>query len=272
MKLSLRLRLKRWHYRGGLMTIFSIAIFIFLCIPLIVALIMSVNPEATLGYPKGFSLKWFGVLLNDESWMGAYRVSIQSAFLAALLALVNGTLFAFANSRFKYRLKGPLATLALSPLGVPGIVLGVGLLLMLNPLSINGTMSALVIAFTVITVPYVVRTVGATLAVYDRSVEEAALTLGANEIETFFRITLPMIAPGLLSATILAFVFAFGNLQVAIFLTGIDTVTVPVLMYSVLEFEANPTIAAAAVLNIAIVTVALVIGTRMVGARNLLRF
>lgn len=262
---------KRWCERGGLLRVCSLLIFGFLCIPLVVAAIMSVNPEATLGYPKGFSFRWFIELFRDEGWLSAYRTSVVSALAASLLALVNGTLFALANSRYKYRLKGVLATLVLSPLGVPGVILGVGLLVVYNFIGISGTLFGLIVGYTVITVPYVVRTVGATLSVYDRSVEEASLTLGANEVVTFFRVTLPMIAPGLISATILAFVFAFGNLQVAIFLTGIDTVTVPVLMYSVLEFEANPTIAAAAVVNILIVTIALVAGTRLVGARNLLK-
>lgn len=263
--------LKTWRERGGLLRLTSILIFGFLCIPLVVAMIMSVNPEATLGYPKGFSFRWFMALFSDTGWTSAYETSIVSALAASIVALVNGTLFALANSRYQYRLKSSLATLALSPLGVPGVILGVGLLVVFNFLGINGTLFALVIGYTVITVPYVVRTVGATLSVYDRTVEEAAMTLGANELITFFRVTLPMIAPGLISATILAFVFAFGNLQVAIFLTGIDTVTVPVLMYSVLEFEANPTIAAAAVVNILIVTIALFLGTRLVGARNLLK-
>jgi putative spermidine/putrescine transport system permease protein len=258
--------------RGSLvLRIAAILIFAFLGMPILVAFIMAVNPAATLGYPKGFSLRWFGVLMRDATWLDAYRTSLMSATAAALCALMAGTLFAYANSRFSFRGRAFLTTVALSPLGIPGIILGVGLVLLLNPLGLSGNLAALVIGFTVITLPYVVRTVGAMFAVYDRSIEEAALTLGADEIQTFFRVTLPMISPGLISAMIIAFVFAFGNLQVAIFLVGTDTTTVPALMYSVLAFEADPTIAAAAVTNIVIVTAVILIGSRLVGARNLLR-
>lgn len=247
------------------------AIFLFLALPILVAFLIAVNPRPTIGMPTGFSLKWFGEVARDTGWIAAYGNSLLTALVAAAVALVTGTLFAYASVRYRFRGRGTLGMVATSPLGMPRIIVGIALLICFNPLGLSGTYTGLIVAFVVITTPYIVRTVGAVLNVYDPAVEEAALTLGADEMQTFFRITLPMIAPGLISAAILAFVYAFGNLQVAIFLTGPETVTIPVLMFSVLEFEGDPTVAAVACINIAIVTAVIVIANRLVGAKNLMR-
>lgn len=265
------MRKRRRLPEGFWLRMLCFAVFAFLSLPLFVSFLMAVNPQATLAMPQGFSLRWFANLYADDAWTAAYRTSIVTAAGAAVIAVVTGGLFAFANSRFTYRMRLPLSTFSLAPLGIPSIIIGVGLLLIANPLGLQGNLLALTMAFTAVAMPYVVRTIGASLAIYDRTVEEAALTLGANEIQTFFLITVPAIAPGLLSATILAFVFAFGNLQIAVFLVGIDTTTVPAMMYSVLEFGPDPTVAAAAVTNILIVALAIIIGNRLVGARNLMR-
>jgi putative spermidine/putrescine transport system permease protein len=268
---ALAVRLSRWLAGDGAFKILVAAIFLFLGLPIIVAFLIAVNPRPTIGMPTGFSLRWFAEVLQERSWLAAYGNSLLTALVAAIAALVSGTLFAYASVRFRFRGRGLFAAVATSPLGMPRIIIGVALLVVFNPVGLSGTFSGLIIGFVVITTPYIVRTVGAVLDVYDPAVEEAALTLGADEIETFFRITLPMIAPGLISAAILAFVYAFGNLQVAIFLTGPETVTIPVLMFSVLEFEGDPTVAAVACLNILIVATVILVANRLVGSKNLIR-
>lgn len=260
-----------WKAADRLLIAVVVLIFVFAFIPIGIAFVMSVNPEATLGVPQGFSLKWFAALWTDDQWRHAYWVSLVTALGAMVLALVSGGLFAYVHSRFRAWWLPPLSALAVSPLGVPGIVIGVGLVISLHALRLNGTYLALILAFSAITIPYVVRTCSAALMVHDRRIEEAALTLGANEFTTFIRITVPMIMPGLVSAAVLAFVFAFGNLQVAIFLVGPHTVTVPALMYSVLQFEADPTIAAGAVVNIILVAVIVLAVNRLTGVNALMR-
>jgi putative spermidine/putrescine transport system permease protein len=268
---ALSARFRRWLSGDAAFRMLVAAIFLFLGLPVIVAFLIAVNPRPTLGMPTGFSLRWFAQLLQERSWLDAYGNSLITSSVAALVALVSGTLFAFASVRYRFRGHRLWDAVATSPLGMPRVIIGVALLICFNPIGLSGTFTGLIIGFVVITTPYIVRTVGAVLEVYDPAVEEAALTLGADEIQTFFRVTLPMIAPGLISAAILAFVYSFGNLQIAIFLVGPDTVTIPVLMFSVLEFEGDPTVAAVACVNILIVTAVILIANRLVGAKNLIR-
>ncbi len=254
----------------ALRTVVSL-IFIFALIPIGVAFIMSVNPAATLGVPKGLSLRWYARLWTDKQWFDAYWVSFVTAFGATIIATLAGGLFAYGASRYKTWWTSTLSAIATSPLGVPGIVIGLGLIITYRALRLDGTYIALVLAFSAVTIPYVVRTISAAMAVYDQRIEEAALSLGANEIQTFFYVTLPIIAPSLVSAAVLAFIFAFGNLQVAIFLVGPSTTTVPALMYSILQFEADPTIAAGAVFNILMVAAIIIFVSRVTGLRTLIR-
>ena len=259
--------------RGGEI-LFRVAvglILLFLAAPVVIAFVIAVNPRPTIGVPTGFSLKWFTGIFQDPTWVTAYQTSFAASFAAALLALVVGTLFAYASLKHRFRGRRLLGTVAMSPLGMPRIIIGIALLFFLHPFGVVGSFPVLVIGFVVLTTPYVVRSVGAVLMVYDPRIEEAAVTLGADEVQTFFRVTLPMISPGLASAAILAFVYSFGNLQVAIFLVGPGTVTIPVQMFSMLEFRGDPTIAAVACVNILIVIAIILIANRVIGVKNLMQ-
>jgi putative spermidine/putrescine transport system permease protein len=248
-----------------------VAVIAFLAAPVVIAFVIAVNPTATIGVPHGFSLKWFGRVLQDDIWLSAYKSSILASLAASAVALVVGTLFSYAGVRRRFTGRRLLGTIAMSPLGMPRIIIGISLLFFLQPLGIVGSFYVLVLGFTVLTTPYVIRTVGAVFSVYDPRVEEAAMTLGADPIQTFLRITLPMISPGLISAAILAFVYSFGNLQVAIFLVGPGNETIPVQMFSMLEFRGDPSIAAVACINIVIVTVLILVANRIVGAKTLMQ-
>jgi len=245
--------------------------FLFLAAPVLVAFLIAFNSTAQIGLPEGFSLQWFKAVIEDTTWISAYRTSIIASLVSSVISLLTGTLFAYARMRSRFFGSGFLGTLAMSPLGMPRILLGIALLFFAQPLGLAGSFYILILGFVVLTTPYVIRVVGAVMAVYDPRVEEAAATLGADPIRTFILVTLPMIAPGLISAAILAFVYSFGNLQVAIFLVGPGQTTIPVQMFSMLEFRSDPTVAAVACINIIVVAGLMLIANRIVGTKALLQ-
>ena len=188
-----------------------------------------------------------------------------------LLAIISGTLYSFCYVRFRFFGKEGLNVLALSPLAFPKIILGVALLLYFHLFRLVGTYTGLILGLVIVAAPFVVKTVSAAMYNFDKSIEEAAMSLGANEVQTFFKITLPLIKPGLISAAILAFIYTFGNLQVAVFLVGPTTTTVPVKIFSAMEFTDDPSVAAVAAINILLVMAFVIIAQKYLGAKALVK-
>lgn len=250
--------------------IFVFIIFVFLLMPVAITFITAINPANALTFPpRGFSLKWFAKVLTDIAWLKAYKMSFLSSIFSSMVAMIAGTLYAYCHVRYRYRFRGLVHMLTLSPLAFPKIIMGVTLLMFFNFFGLVGTFGGLVLGLVIVAAPFVVQTVTAAMYNYDEYIEEAALSLGANEIKTFFQITLPLITPGLVAAGILAFIYTFGNLQIAIFLIGPDTITVPVMIFSAMEFTDDPSVAAVAGINILIVMIFIISTQKIVGAKAL---
>jgi putative spermidine/putrescine transport system permease protein len=204
--------------------------------------------------PTSFTLDWYGVVFRDSAFMEALWVSIQLGLISSIIALAIGTIASYGIERLQTKWRNFMNAFFNSPLQIPTIVLGIGLLQMFNGLGLVRSFSTLLLGHIILCLPYVIRTVGASLFRFDRSVEEAGLTLGAPPVKVFLAVTLPMLRPALLASIIFCFVVSFGNLAISMFLTSSRLTTLPIQMFGYVQYSPDPRIAALSVI-IVVVTV-----------------
>lgn len=247
--------------RGGLFIyVLAGAIATFLIAPLLIVMIMSLSAGSTLSFPPPeLSLRWYENILTSAQWSGSIITSFQVGILAAFLATLLGTLAALGLVRGRYPGRGILNALVISPLIVPIVVTAIGMYLFFVDLGLTGSFIGLVIAHTVLGLPFVVIMVSASLQLMDPNLELAAQSLGANPVRTFQRITLPLIAPGVATGALLAFIWSWDELVVAIFLSSPITRTLPVVMWGQIRSRIDPSIAAVATVFLLITIVVLVL-------------
>jgi spermidine/putrescine transport system permease protein len=207
-----------------------------LYLPIVVLFLFSINSNTFLSFPlQGFTFDWYQKLFASEALLRSARNSLVVALGSSLTATLMGTMVALLMMRYQFRSKGLLVAMAVLPLIVPYIVLAVALFLLFSVLKIDRSLLTVGIAHTVVALPYVLLIVGARLAGFDASVEEAAMDLGADYPTTLRRIVLPMIAPAMVSAWLTAFTVSFDEFALALFLAGTQP-TFPVYLYGQLRF------------------------------------
>lgn len=234
---------------------FSAALIVFLIGPTLVLVPMSFSSGSTLQFPPpGFSLQWYENLFTSPVWTRATVSSIQVALLTCITATVLGTLAAFGLVRGRFPGKELINALMLAPMIVPLVIVAIGMFAVFVSWRIAGSLLGLVLAHTVLALPFVVINVGASLRTMDRNLERAALNLGANPLKTFRYVTLPRILPGVLAGALFAFIISWDEIVVAIFLTSPFLRTLPVVMWEQVRTEVDPTIAALATLLTLITT------------------
>lgn len=220
--------------------------------------------------PEGYSLKWYAAIPENDRFVSGFLLSLQLAVISTAIGLVVGVPAALCISRYRFFGREALNNLLLLPLVIPGIVLGIALYVFHVETEINtglpilGSLLGLVSGHVLIVIPWTVRLVTASLAGFNRTLEEAAQNLGADRWTTFRRITLPGILPGIVAAAMFSFVSSFGNLEVSLFLVGPGRTTLPIAILQYLEWKIDPTIAAVSVLQIALIAVAMLITDRYV--------
>ena len=220
--------------------------------------------------PRGYSLKWFVSIGENPRFVDGFWLSLRVAIAAMLAGLALGVPAALCLARYRFPGREPLGNLLLLPLVVPGIVLGTALYVfhveatIRTELPILGSIAGLVAGHILLVVPWTVRLVSASLAGVDRSIEEAAQSLGATPLIAFLRVTLPAIRPGIVAAALFGFVVSFGNLEMSMFLVGPGRTTLPITILQYLEYRIDPTIAAVSVLQIALIGAAMAITDRFV--------
>jgi putative spermidine/putrescine transport system permease protein len=220
--------------------------------------------------PEGYSLRWFRAIAGNDRFVSGFLLSLQLAVIATSIGLCLGLPAALCISRSRFRGREALSSLLLLPLVVPGIVLGIALYVfhveveLATGLPILGSLGGLIAGHVLIVIPWTVRLVTASLAGLDRSIEEAAQSLGANRFTTFRRVTLPAIRPGVVAAALFGFVSSFGNLEMSLFIVGPGRTTLPIAILQYLEWKIDPTIAAVSVLQIGLIATAMLITDRFV--------
>ena len=235
--------------------IFCISVLIFLLLPILVIIPLSFSSSTFLSYPMpGWSLRWYQNLFTSDDWIRATRNSFIVAPLATLLATVLGTLAAVGLARVQFFGKGVLMSLLIAPMVVPVVVVGVSTYLFFVQIGLADTYLGLVLVHAALGAPFVLTTVLATLQSFNHNLVRASLGLGAPPLTTFFRITLPIIAPGVISGALFAFATSFDEVVVTLFIAGPSQVTLPRQMFTGIRENISPTIAAVATLLIIFTT------------------
>jgi putative spermidine/putrescine transport system permease protein len=230
----------------------GVATLLFLAAPLAVVVPISFSAAKYLTFPPpGWSLQWYERYFGSREWMSATVRSFEVALLTTLAATVVGTAAALALRR-PFRGRSLVRLIILAPMVVPVIILAIGIYGLYAKLRMIGTLHGLVLAHTVLALPFVVVVVSATLAGFDSTLELAAQNLGANRWRTFRFVTLPLIRPGLVSAALLAFITSFDEVVVAIFVSGTQSATLPKQMWDGIRTEIDPTVAAVSTLLIGV--------------------
>jgi len=238
----------------------------FLMLPVAVVVLASFSTTSFLTIPpQGVTLRWYGRVLGSPEYLHAIWISLALAACATLGALAIGTATSYALVRRAVPGRTLVSAFVMSPLVFPGLVIGVALLQLYAALGMGGSFIGLLLAHMVITVPYVVRTTLASLQGLDAELEDAACTLGATRLEAFRLVTLPLLRPGLAAGGLFAFITSFDNVPVSIFLTGVGSTTLPVKIFTAIEFGVDPTVAAVSSLLILSTAIVLVLAERQVG-------
>lgn len=254
-------RVVGWAFRALVWSVFA-----FLVVPIGIVVIESFNSVAYLSFPlEGISLKFYQKFLGDSSWVSATLTSARIAVMAALLATVIGALAAWSLARSKVPGRGLLFGLMLSPAIVPLIVLGISYYLFFVKLRLVGSEVAIAIAYAAMGVPFVLVVVSSALQHFDPELENAARTLGAGPIRTLWRITLPQLSSAIGAGAIFAFVTAFDEAVVILFVAGSEAITLPRKLWDSVRYDLDPTLAVAGTVLIA-VSVGLFILVELIGA------
>ncbi len=257
----IKTRIKRIIFRGV-----ALAILGFLLLPLVVIISVSFTETDYMAFPpKGLTLKWYIQFLKAPTYIQSIELSFLLAFLASMISAVVGTAAALALVRHKFWGKSILSSLFLSPLVLPQVVIGAALLQYLGFLGLARSFLGLVLAHAVITLPYIIRTVIATLEGYNISFEEAAQDLGAKKLNTFFLVTLPMIKAGLIAGILFAFIISWINVEVSMFLTSSTMMPVPIKIFNYIQYDVDPMIAAVSAATIYLAFIMIIIIDLTVG-------
>lgn len=242
----------------------------FILAPIVIVIIVSFSSGEFVRFPPpGLSLKWYPQVFRLEGFVDAYFLSLKLALIVTCLSLILGATASLSMVRYAFPGKEFLTSLFLSPLIFPAIVTGIALLQFFSMLRVTSSFAMLVIGHTVITIPYVVRTVTASLVGMNRNVEAAARVLGADLLQTFFFITLPLIRPGILAGGIFAFIISFDNYTVSLFLRDASTATIPIRIFLYIEHTFDPSTAAASSVLVFMSLLTIVIAERLVGLKRL---
>jgi len=237
-----------WFLR--LITIF---VYAFLYLPIVVLVVMSFHPEHIMTFPlPGWSLRWYGEFLQDELLIRALLNSLFLGVTTAVLSALIGTPCAIGLVRFNFPGKRLVNSFVLAPMIIPNVIMAIGLLILLNIVHIPRGFPYLIIGHVMFGLPYIVITVSSQLYGFPRELEEAALNLGANELQTFFEVTLPLIAPSILAGSLFAFTISFQEYVASQLWASPSNYTLPIRIYSRLRDAVSPELNVVGVLTLAL--------------------
>src|ERR687896_19004 len=222
--------------------LFAALMYVFLYAPILVMVLFSFNSSRSTQIWTGFSTEWYGELIRDQTILDAFRISMIVGVTATAIATVIGTLTALALTRHSFRGKTFADSAIYAATVMPEIVVGVSLLVFFVAATIELGIVTIIIAHVAFCISFVTIIVRARLSGMDRSVEEAAQDLGATPVQTFLRITLPLILPGVMAGALLAFTLSFDDFVITFFVSGVGSSTLPLKIYSMVKFGPSPVI------------------------------
>jgi putative spermidine/putrescine transport system permease protein len=245
-------------------------LYVFLIAPIVIVVVASLNAGRFLVFPPdGLSLQWYIKFMNSGPFVRSFFFSLRLAALTTVITTVIGTAAALYVVRHARR-NNALRMLLVAPLQLPGIMTSLALLIFYYAIGLGGTSYlGLLIGHVVVCTPYVFLTVAAVLYNFDRSLEEAARSLGAGSVTAFRRITLPIIKGGVIAGAVFSFITSFDQFPISLLLSGVGTTTLPIQVFDYLRFSFDPTAAAVGTVNILITLGVVIITERLVGFESL---
>ena len=252
--------------------LWTTTVILFVTVPLLFVVLVSLTPLNHISLPTtGVSLRWYAKLAENKELLTAAANSLLLAFGAAATALILGTSAAVASVRSRFALLQPLRLFATAPLLVPMVMSGLAILIFSSNTGWQNQIVRTFVAHAALTLPYVFRTVTASLSGFDFNQELAARNLGASPVKAFLLVTLPQLGPGLAAGALFAFIVSFDNVGMSIFLTGAQFQTLPVELFTYASYSNDPMAAAASVAMIAISILAIAAVERFFGLQKLMR-
>jgi spermidine/putrescine transport system permease protein len=250
-----------WQRR--LLAAHTVLVYLFLYAPIAILVVFSFNAASQTAFWDGFTLDWYREILVDSQLLRAVRNSLVVAGLTTVISVLIGTPAALALTRRRFRGRRPTQALLYLPVIIPEVVLGAALLTFFGAVELRLSLWTVVIAHVVFSASYVAIVVRARLAGLDPSLAEAARDLGASPFETFRRVTLPLIAPGILASALLVFTLSIDDYVVSSFVAGVVATTLPLHIYSMLKVGVTPEINAVSTLLLAVTIVLIVVAHRL---------
>jgi putrescine transport system permease protein len=230
--------------------------FAFLYLPMLILVIYSFNGGRNVAIWAGFSTKWYGTLFQNQAFLDAAWVTLRVGLISSTLATVLGTMAAYVMVRGgRFRGRTLFSGMIYAPLVMPDVITGLSLLLLFIAVGLDRSVTTIVLAHTTFTMCYVSVVVSSRLMTFDRSLEEAALDLGCTPFDAFRSVTLPIIAPAVISGWLLAFTLSLDDLVIASFVSGPSSTTLPIRIFSAVRLGVSPEINALSTIMIGIVTV-----------------
>jgi len=220
--------------------------------------------------PQGYTLRWFAHIFDQNNFVSGFLTSLEVGVAAMVGGLVLGVPASLVLARRNFPGREAINTLLVMPLVVPGVVAGTAIYVfqieveLATELPLLGSRAGLILAHIMITIPWTVLLLTASLAGFDRSIEEAAQNLGATPLQAFFRVTLPVIKPGVVAAALFSFIISFGNLEMTLFLVAPGETTLPIAILQYLQWRIDPTIAAVSLLQIVLIGAGMLVADRYV--------
>jgi putative spermidine/putrescine transport system permease protein len=256
-----------WGRLGFLLLV--LVMFTYLLAPVLMVLPMSFSSANSLIWPPpGWSTRWYSALLQDKEMAVALRNSLVLASVVTVLSLGIGGSAAYALARGNFPGRAGLSALLTAPLLLPSIVLGLALLIIFVSLRLIGQWPGLILAHLLITLPYAIRVLGTALATLPPAVEDAAASLGAPPSAVFRRVTLPLMARGVVAAGAIVFLVSFDEVVITLFIVGPQLNTLPVALYHYVERRTDPQVAAISVLLILFTLILVLVMERAMGLRR----
>lgn len=254
-----------------LLLAFVTCLYVFLLVPILIVVFTSFSPDMRNSYPiTEASLHWYGAFLANKNFVSAFQFSLVLALVSSVIATIIGFLTAYGLIRFTSKRRSTLQSFAMLPMMVPHILISLSLLLLLTRFPLP-EMAALVIGHVLICLPFTIAGISASLEGVDPDLEAAAHTLGAKRWQVLWEVTVPLVAPGVLSACIFAFIISFGDVYVALFIAGPGATTLPIEIYNFVQWESSPVIAAITTVQIVMIVLFGLLIERMVGLRSLMK-
>lgn len=248
-----------------------VATVLYLWAPLAIDLLMSLEPGYVLRFPTtGVSLRWYQFFFTNPLFLNGMTISFSLAIIAAIVSVALAIPSSMAFVRYKFPGKGALTTLFTAPLSTPSVVLGVSLLYFFSLLSFGYSFVNLIIGHLLLTFPYALRTITATMFGFDTSLEEASMSLGANALTTFRKITLPIISPGIVASFIFGIAVSLDDVGATIFLVTPRTQTLNIVLLGYWRWVLDPTVGAASAFLILVGVGLTLIAERIVGLERFL--